>query len=114
MDLMKEFEEYLPKWAEEKMQPIPTQEHTERWNIAWGDFLKEHLSEKYDEMANEYLNMQYKTVGERNLELQARKKSAEKVAEEVVEETVEPVEVVKEPVKQSSWEKVQAILNEKG
>ena len=43
MDLMKEFEEYLPKWAEEKMQPIPTQEHTERWNIAWGDFLKEHL-----------------------------------------------------------------------
>ena len=42
------------------------------------------------------------------------KKAAKEGAEEVVEETVEPVEVVEEPVKQSSWEKVQAILNEKG
>ena len=109
MDIMKEFEEYLPKWSEEKMQPIPTQEHMDRWSIAWSDFVKERLAEKHDEMVDEYLNMQYKTVGERKAE-KAKAQADTEVVEEPIEEIAEPVV----EVKTSSWDRVQAILNEKG
>ena len=107
MDIMKEFEEYLPKWAEEKMQPIPTQEHPDRWSLAWSDFIKEHLSQKRDELVQDYLNMQFKTVGDRKRE-KAKKKQAE---EQVVETPVEPVEQ-EEPKqeKQSAWDRIQSML----
>ena len=62
MDFMKEFEEYLPKWSEEKHKPIPTRKHMDKWTEAWQDFLSEHLTEKYHEISAEYKNMKLKTA----------------------------------------------------
>jgi len=96
MDFMKEFEEWLPKWSEEKGQPIPTEENADRWSVAWRDFVNEYLAEKKDEIVSEYKNMKFKT-------------RADLKTKPVVKQ-VEP-EVVEEPVKElSEWEKVQAML----
>ena len=97
MDMFKEFEEYLPRWSEEKMQPMPTKEHPDRWSIAWKDFVNEVLTPRREELVADYLAMKFKTKGD------AMKKE---VKEDVVETSS-----VEEPVKElSEWEKVQALL----
>ena len=63
MDVMKLFEEYLPIWSEEKMQPIPTPDHPDRWALAWKDFQNSYLKDHYDELCQEYKNMTFKTRG---------------------------------------------------
>jgi hypothetical protein len=105
MDIIKEFEEYLPKWAEEKMQPIPTQEHPDRWSMAWNDFINEHLSQKRDELVQDYLNMQFKTVGDRKRE-KAKKAQAEEVVAEIPVKQEEPKQE-----KQSAWDRIQSMLD---
>lgn len=85
---MKAFEEYLPKWSEEKHLPIPTKNHVDKWNIAWTDFLTEYMEEHYEDIANEY----------RNLKTKADVLFTEESIFEEIEE---------EPVKKSNWELVQ-------
>lgn len=96
MDVMKEFENYLPKWSEEKMQPIPTRKHMDKWNIAWRDFIKEYMQPRWHELAEEYRSMQFKTSD-----------YIEPLPE--VEEEPEP-EVIVEEEQLSEWEKVQKFL----
>lgn len=98
MDFMKEFEEWLPTWAEKKMQPIPSQDNPDRWSVAWKDFMNEYLSEKKEEIIAEYKSMKFKTKGDAK---------REKVVEPVKEEPV--VEEVKKEL--SEWEKVKAMLD---
>lgn len=100
MDFMKEFEEWLPKWSEEKGQPIPTEENADRWSVAWRDFVNEYLAEKKDEIVAEYKNMKFKTRGD----LKTKKVEPVEVKEEVAEEPVKEM---------SEWEKVQAMLKKK-
>lgn len=103
MDIMKEFvEEYLPIWSEQKHQPIPTQKHMDRWNIAWNDFIKERLNPRWEEIAQEYKNMRYKTTADLHKE------------QEVPEQEIEAIEEIPEPEpEKSDWEKVQELLKKK-
>lgn len=110
MDIFKEFEEYLPQWSEEKHLPIPTQEHMDRWAIAWDDFVKEHLVKKRKELVQSYKDMQYKTVGDAKREKMVSEEIVEplQVVMSPSEEVVQPVEPFGEEL--SPWEQVQAIL----
>lgn len=101
MDVMKEFEEhYLEKWAKEKHQPVPTRNNMDRWNVAWADFVKEVLVTNYDEISQEYRDMEYKTMEH------VFKEKIEKEKEKAIEEQEQPIEPEK-----SDWEKVQELLN---
>ena len=51
---MKLFEEYLPRWSNEKHLPIPTQKHMDRWMVAWADFVKDELPKYYEQRRLEY------------------------------------------------------------
>ena len=95
MDIMKLFEEYLPKWSEENMQPIPTMEHPDRWAIAWRDFQNTYLKEHHKEIVEFYKNMQFKTVGD---------------LEREQEEEVEEEEPVVEEKEESEWDRVRKFL----
>lgn len=99
MDIMKAFKEYLPKWSEEKMQPIPTEDQPDRWSVAWADFQNSYLREHHDELVEEYKAMKFKTVGMAEKEQRAKEKKEAEV--EIVEEK-----------ELSEWEKVQKMLNE--
>lgn len=90
-DLLKEFEEYLPRWSNEKHQPIPTRAHMDRWYIAWNDFVKEELIKHYDDFVNEYKSLQLKTD------------------DDYIIQQIEPIEEdpTPEPVPLSPWELVQ-------
>ena len=129
MDIMKEFEEYLPIWSEEKMLPIPTIKHPDRWAVAWGDFIKEVITPRKQELIDDYTAMKFKTVGmaekeKREKEREEREKQEQNTAliststsssntdsnvnvnailTDVNESTVE-----EKPM--TEWEKVQAIL----
>lgn len=112
MDLMKEFEEYLPIWSEEKHQPIPTMKHMDRWSVAWIDFVNEYLVKKKSELISDYRSMEFKTRGEAEAEQQASEEEEIEEVEEVVdvvEEDAEPV-VDEHPKDKSEWEKVRAML----
>ena len=104
MDFMKEFEAYLPKWAEQKMQPIPTRDHPDRWSLAWKDFVTEELTKRKDEIIEEYRNMKFKTVGDVRRE--------KKAATEKVSEQVELLPEPKEEKPLTEWEKVQAMMKD--
>ena len=94
MDIIKEFEEeYLPRWSEEKMQPIPTREQSERWYIAWQDFMNEVLTKKYSEVNHFYTNMEYKSERQNNVEI-------------IPMEQFDNTEVTKPEKKKSNWELV--------
>ena len=97
-DLLKQFEEYLPRWSNEKHQPIPTKKHMDRWYIAWNDFVKEELSKHYTEHVQEFKNLQLKTQDDEYFEDEY----------EIVEE---PQQDLDEPIVEkqlSPWERVQA------
>lgn len=111
MDILQMFEEYLPRWSEEKHQPIPTKEHMDRWYIAWNDFIKEVMTPQWDTYKQEYLDMELKTHADDILEQQQvdlNQLQAELNKQQIVE-PVEPIEV--EQAKESDWEKVQRLLN---
>ena len=99
MDVLKEFEEYLPRWSEEKHQPIPTKKHMDRWYKAWNDFVQEVLKDRYQEMCDMYRNMPVKRKGQ-YIEPQV----------ESVQEPIEEEVKVEEP--QSEWERVQKYLKD--
>lgn len=93
MDIMQEFEHYLPRWSNEKHLPIPTKKHPDRWYEAWSDFLNEVLTPRYEELQTDYLNMQYKTNDIMD------STDIMSVYEEPVKEEVE--------IKKSNWQLVQ-------
>ena len=108
-DVLKQFEEYLPKWSNEKKQPIPTREHMDRWYIAWNDFVNEELSKTYPQRRQEYLNMKFKTMDGTNVDGQV----LEYVKEDdiIVDENTDnstPVTSIQNNV-QSKLDKVQAL-----
>ena len=105
MDLMKEFEAYLPKWSNDKHLPIPTKEHMDRWYRAWGDFVKEELEPRWDNIREEY----------KSLRLYNPDEPMEEVEEETEEtqEEIEESEIVEEVVEEepaNSWEEIQKIM----
>lgn len=102
MDLIELFQSYLPRWSEENMQPIPDEEHPDRWAAAWKDFQNSYLKEHHDEIVEYYKSMQFKTVG------MQKKQEKEKIKEEEKQDYFETV--VEEEL--SEWEKVKRMLNE--
>lgn len=105
MDLAKEFEEYLPRWSEEKHQPIPTKQHMERWYQAWDDFVKEELAPRWESLRNEYKSLKLKGMDEEVEEV------TEEEPEEVVEE-VNHVEEIRNDENLTEWEKVQKLMDD--
>ena len=100
---MKLFEEYLPRWSNEKHLPIPTQKHMDRWMVAWADFMKDELPKYYDERRIEYLNMRLKT--------KEMMMAEDREKREIELNTVETVEEKKEESKpQSAWDRVKVLL----
>lgn len=95
MDILQEFEEYLPTWSNEKHLPIPTKQHMDRWYEAWQDFLNEVLIPRYEELQKSYLSMQYKTDELDNNDY---------IVEDIVKEEIKPE--IKQIAK-SNWELVQ-------
>ena len=127
MDIMKEFEEYLPIWSEEKMLPIPTIKHPDRWAVAWGDFIKEVITPRKQELIDDYTAMKFKTVG--MAEKEKREKEREEREKQEQEQNVALIststsnsnpnvnailtdvnESTVEEKPMTEWEKVQAIL----
>ena len=124
---MKEFEEYLPIWSEEKMLPIPTIKHPDRWAVAWGDFIKEVITPRKQELIDDYTAMKFKTVG--MAEKEKREKEREEREKQEQEQNVALIststsnsnpnvnailtdvnESTVEEKPMTEWEKVQAIL----
>jgi len=102
-DVMQLFQEYLPKWAEEKMQPMPTEEFPDRWTEAWKDFVNEVLTANYDERVEQYKAMNYKTKGMvRKEKIQKKREEEEKAVEQSANEPEKPL---------TEWERVQQYLN---
>jgi len=95
MDILKEFDKFLPGWAEKNLKPIPTP-NSDNWNLAWASFTKEFLNPHWDEIAQDYKNMQYKTS---NISIPITP----------IQNEIEPEEIEEEPEK-SDWEKVQELL----
>ena len=117
MDIMKEFEEYLPIWSEEKMLPIPTIKHPDRWAVAWGDFIKEVITPRKQELIDDYTAMKFKTVGmaekekrekEQNVALISTSTSNSNPNVNAILTDVNESTVEEKPM--TEWEKVQAIL----
>ena len=104
MDVMKLFEEYLPRWSNEKHLPIPTTKHMDRWLIAWGDFMKEELPKHYDERRQEYINMRIKT---KDMMLAEEREQREVELNKQVEEEAKEI---KEEKPQSEWDKIRKLL----
>lgn len=99
MDLIQEFYDYLPKWSEENMQPIPDEDHPDRWAAAWKDFQNTYLKEHHEEIVEYYKSMTLKTVGMQKKEQKQKEQPKQDYFEEVVEEL-------------SEWEKVKKMLEE--
>ena len=96
---LKEFEDYLPRWSDEKHLPIPTQQHMDRWYVAWNDFVNEVLKEKYSDVVDMFYNI---PIGKPTKETVDKK--------EPIKE--EPTPVQKEPQKpMTEWERVQMLMN---
>ena len=100
IDFIKEFKEYLPKWCEKKMLPMP-KEGSDKWNMAWYDFMKEELNPRWEEIANSYKQMRFKTK--------------EEAAQEKQQQAIPPVQEIEEVEEQpkSEWERVQELLKRK-
>ena len=98
IDFVKEFKEYLPGWCEKKMQPMP-KENTDRWNMAWYDFMNDVLLPKWDDIAQSYKHMQFKI----------HNPQTEDNSVSITSNTQETQEIVQE-CKLSEWEKVQQLL----
>ena len=92
MDILKAFKEDLPKWCNEKKQPMP-KENSNKWYVAWYDFTRTYLKDHYEEIAQDYKNMTLKTTYE-------IKQPIIEIEEEI-------------PVEKSDWEKVQEYLKKK-
>lgn len=103
MDVMKLFEEYLPRWSNEKHLPIPTQKHMDKWMVAWNDFTNEELPKYYEERRQEYLNMRIKTK-EMMIEEQRQQRELELNKQVEKEEKVE-----EKPL--TEWDKVRKLLD---
>ena len=99
MDILKEFEDYLPRWSEEKHQPIPTKKHMDRWYKAWNDFVQEVLKDKYDEMCDMYRHIQLKHKGQY-------------IEAQPIQQEEPVVEGVKQEEPQTEWDRVQKYLND--
>jgi len=104
MDLLKEFEEYLPRWSDEKHLPIPTKKHMDRWYRAWNDFVKEELEPRWDAIRQEYKTLKLYNPEEG----QFAEDYIEPDETEETQEVVEEIEEVEEP--KNSWEEIQEIM----
>ena len=132
---MKEFEEYLPIWSEEKMLPIPTIKHPDRWAVAWGDFIKEVITPRKQELIDDYTAMKFKTVGMAEKEKREKEREEREKQEQEQEQSIALIststststsnpnsnvnvnatltdvnESTVEEKPMSEWEKVQAIM----
>ena len=105
MNVLSLFEEFLPNWAKQNNQPIPTK-NTDRWYLAWHDFVKTELNSKWLQISQEYKNMQFKTSHDLRQEL--LQKQLEKQTEQIAEKEVPNTEPVL-----SDWEKVQQLRKNK-
>ena len=110
MDIEKEFQAYLPEWAEKHCQPVPTLSHKDRWSVAWKDFLNDRIVPRKKEIISEYKSMQFKTVGD----LEDSQDNA--TTEEFITHSAENVETssaeeVKPIENEDSWERVLRMMN---
>lgn len=103
MDLLKEFEEYLPRWSEEKHLPIPTKQHMDRWYRAWKDFVDEELTQRWGELKDDYMNLKLYNPDEPPVETEE-----EEEVEEDIEQKESEIEQ-EEPQPTNAWEEIQAL-----
>lgn len=95
MDLMKEFELYLPVWAKENNKPIPKIDSINKiWGMAWESFLKEKLIPQWESRKEEFLA----------IELMSRRNMKKK------QDNVELIEELESMEEMSAWEKVKKHL----
>lgn len=66
IDFIEEFKEYLPQWCDKNMMPKP-KEGTDKWNMAWYDFMNDVLTPRFNDIAQHYKNMKFKTKHEQQL-----------------------------------------------
>ena len=100
MDILKEFEEFLPKWCHENHLPKPPiGKQNKVWRKGWQAFMDTYLKEHYDEIREEFLNIKVLTRKELERQLKEEKENKLKQKQEVEEE-------------ETSWERVQQLLKE--
>ena len=94
MDILKEFELYLPQWAETNKKPIPDVNTINKlWTAAWESFMKERLMEDWQQRKESFLSMQLLTKTE------MKKREKEKEISQILDEDM----TTEEP---SGWDKI--------
>ena len=76
-----------------------------RWYEAWNDFVKEELAPRWESLRDEY----------KSLKLKGLDGEPEEESTESTEESEEAVEQVEDPVEEqheSSWDRVQKMMND--
>ena len=94
-DLTEGFREYLLEWCKENHKPQPKQAGGKYWKEAWESYMKTRLVPEWEENKKAYLDMTLLT---------------NKMKEQLEKEETKEVEPEQEDT-ESSWDKVQKMLN---
>ena len=96
MDLMKEFELYLPEWAEQNNKPIPNiNKMNKLWTAAWESFMKDKLIGDWQQRKDAFMSIQLLTKTE------MKKRERQKNLQESLESNVE---------QPSGWDKIKKYM----
>ena len=97
MDIIKSFNEYLPKWCEQNNKPIPKDGATNKvWQQAWESFMKTELVNSWEQNKQEYWNMQLLTKHEQKVQINEH--TSQQSEDTFTQDTI------------TSWDKVQQYL----
>ena len=102
MDILKEFEAYIAEWCEKNNKPLfKTDEISKNWQLAWTDFMNGPLKERWNEIKNDYANMEFLTKTKQR-QLEAQRELDEKLKEiDKSNEKTKP---------KSDWEVIQELM----
>ena len=62
MNLVDDFNDYLVDWCHKNHFPVPKEQFTEHWKLAWADYVKDVLEPNYDKINQYYTNLEYATT----------------------------------------------------
>ena len=85
MNILEEFDKFLPVWCHENHLPKPPQGKMNKvWKQAWQAFMDTFLKEHYDEIREDFMNI--KLLTKKELERQLKEEKENKKAEVEVED----------------------------
>lgn len=93
VDIVEDFKPFLKEWCHKKHLPIPEEGKTTKvWQKAWQEYMDTYLTEHYEEIRQDYLNMPVLT--------------REELRKQLAEESIK-----KESKEESSWDRIKEQLD---